>query len=222
MSVPTRVRECRACRAELPPGARFCALCGTRVVRHGAVTWEVADKRYFGVLPGRRFFRAAKVRLARLRAVVVAQLRLTRGALSVGAREKLETLRLRREAAAVWRSREQALRDLGEAVYCNEPEETERARRRVAEADARLMQVDARIRRLREDVRRRIEQAWTEDGPTKIEQPPVEPPEPPFVPEPEPVPHEPPGPVIVPEPEPVPHEPPGPVIVPEPQPPRAE
>jgi hypothetical protein len=32
---------------------------------------------------------------------------------------------------------------------------------------------------------------------------------------------EPPGPVIIPEPEPVPHDPPGPVIVPEPQPPQA-
>jgi predicted RNA-binding Zn-ribbon protein involved in translation (DUF1610 family) len=220
MSIPIRIRECRSCGAELEPGTRFCAACGARVVARSEVSWDVAERRYFGVLPGRRFYRTARIRLARLWAVVVARLRLAYEALAAGFQERFETLKLRREAIAESRRLEQAFRDLGEVVYRGERDGVERARARVTEADARLAQLNERISRLQAEVRRRIEQAWDEDGPTRVEQPAE--PEPPLVPEPEPVPHVPPGPVIVPEPEPVPHDPPGPVIVPEPQPPRAD
>jgi hypothetical protein len=164
--------------------------------------------RYFGVPPARQLFRRLQSR--QLKAVLIAQ-----------SREWIETLRLEREAAAAWRRREQALQALGEAVYDDGAGEAEQAKARVAELDHLLLQLGQRMREAHEERQRRIERAWREEGSTAIEVPPVQPPEPPLVPEPEPVPHEPPGPVIVPEPEPVPHEPPGPVIVPEPQPPQA-
>jgi hypothetical protein len=176
--------------------------------------------RYFGVPPGRRLFRSAETFVARLWGLTLARVRLTRAVLSACAREWIETLRLEREAAVTWRRREQALRSLGEAVYHARAEETERAKARVVELDRQLLRLGERARRAQEERQGRIERAWHEEGPTVIEHPPVEPPGPVIVPEPEPVPHEPPGPIIVPEPEPVPHEPPGPVVVPEPQPPQ--
>jgi hypothetical protein len=176
--------------------------------------------RYFGVPPGRRLFRTVQRRLARFWALAVFQLRLLKALLLAQSREWIETLRLEREAAAVWRRRERALQALGEAVYHDGTGETEQAKARVAEHDDVLLRLGRRIRETQEETQRRIERAWRQEGPTQIAVPLVEPSEPPLVPEPEPVPHEPPGPVIVPEPEPVPHEPPGPVIVPEPQPPQ--
>jgi hypothetical protein len=177
--------------------------------------------RYFGVPPGRQLFRSVQSRLARIRALVAARMRLLKAVLIAQSREWIETLRLEREAAAAWRRREQALQALGEAVYHDGAGEAEQAKARVAELDHLLLQLGQRMREAHEERERRIERAWREEGSTAIEVPPARPPEPPLVPEPEPVPHDPPGPVIVPEPEPVPHEPPGPVIVPEPQPPQA-
>jgi hypothetical protein len=143
---------------------------------------------------------------------------MARDSIAARSRGRAEAFRLRREAVVLARHRAEALRQLGEAVYHGETEETERARALVTDLDARLATTEEHMREAREGMLRRVEQAWREDGPTELEQPPVEPPSPPLVPEPEPVPHEPPGPVIVPEPEPVPHQPPGPVIVPEPRP----
>jgi hypothetical protein len=177
--------------------------------------------RYFGVPPGRRLFRSAEIFVARLWALAVARVRLSRAVLSACAREWIETLKLEREATLTWRRREQALRSLGEAVYHAGVEEIERTKTYLVELDRQLLRLGERARRAEEERQGRIERAWREEGPTVIEPPPVEPPGPVIVPEPEPVPHEPPGPIVVPEPGPVPHEPPGPVIVPEPQPPQA-
>jgi len=174
--------------------------------------------RYFGVPPGRRLFRTVQRRLARFWSIMVFQLQLLKALLLAQSREWIETLRLEREAAAVWRRRERALQALGEAVYRDGTVETEQAKARVAEIDDVLLRLGRRIREAQEETQRRIERAWRQKPPMQIAVPPMEPSEPPLVPEPEPVPHEPPGPVIVPEPEPVPHEPPGPVIVPEPEP----
>jgi outer membrane biosynthesis protein TonB len=178
--------------------------------------------RYFGVPPGRGLFRTAQIRLARFWALVAARMRLLVAVLLALSREWIETLRLEREATAAWRRREQALQALGEAVYHDGTAEAEQAKAWVAELDDHLLRLGQRMREAQEERQRRIDQAWHVEGPTQIVVPPDEPLEPPFVPEPEPVPHEPPGPVIVPEPEPVPHEPPGPVIVPEPQPPQGQ
>jgi hypothetical protein len=117
-------------------------------------------------------------------------------------------------------------------VYRDEPKQTERARKRVAELDALLATKEEEMRSTYARMQKRIERAHLEDGATERKPVPPQahgralpgdPPGavelPPTVPEPAPVPSDPPGPVIVPEPEPVPHEPPGPVIVPEPLPP---
>jgi hypothetical protein len=144
---------------------------------------------------------------------------------------ELRRLRFRREAAALAAERARQLRVLGEAVYRDDTEQTERARARVAELDALLAAKEEEMRTTHARMEKRIERAHRESGPTVRRLPPpragrralpgdasaVE--LPPNVPEPAPVPSDPPGPVIVPEPEPVPHVPPGPVIVPEPQPP---
>ena len=189
-------------------------------VQREAMSTPAKAPRYFGAPPGRLFLRSARTRLARVWALVAARIRLLMAVLVARSREWIETLRLEREAGAAWRRREQAMQALGEAVYRDGTGEAEQAKARVAELDQLLLQLGQRVREAQEERQRRIDQAWRVEGPTKIVVPPADPPEPPLVPEPEPVPHEPPGPVIVPEPEPVPHEQPGPVIVPEPQPPQ--
>jgi outer membrane biosynthesis protein TonB len=191
-------------------------------VQREAMSTPAKAPRYFGVPPGRLFLRTARTRLGRFWALVAARVRLLIAVLLAQSREWIETLRLEREAAAAWRWREQAMQALGEAVYHDGTDEAEQAKARVAELDHLLLQLGQRMREAQEERQRRIDQAWRVEGPTKVVVPPAEPPKPPLVPEPEPVPHEPPGPVIVPEPEPVPHEPPGPVIVPEPQPPQGQ
>jgi hypothetical protein len=206
----------------MPPAARFCVGCGSRVgPDHGAISWDVAERRYFGVLPGRRFFRAASTRVARLWAIVLGRIRQSVAVVAARADAELQILALRRDAAKLSRERASRLRELGEAVYQGGSDETEQARARVAELDTRLATTEEQMSATREHLARQLESARREGGATEVEQPPFDPPGPVIVPEPEPVPLDPPGPVIVPEPEPVPHEPPGPVIVPEPQPPQA-
>jgi hypothetical protein len=204
---------CPACSASLPVAARFCVECGARVApRQGAVSWQLAEPRYFGVLPGRRLLRSGRVRLARAWGVTAARLRLGREAGVAYTRAQLELGRLRREAAVLRAEHDRAVFALGDSVYRGAPEEVEQARAQLAGLDDRLVATERSMRRAAERMYERVELAACAAGRTvAVELPPE-------VPEPEPVPHEPPGPVIVPEPEPVPHEPPGPVIVPEPEP----
>jgi hypothetical protein len=207
-------RSCSSCGTELSVGARFCAACGARVTPvAGPVSWNVADRRYFGVLPGARFFTAVRRRVARLWAVARSRLRFALAVAATRVRAMISGLGLRRAAARLSAERAQRVHALGEAVYREDNEETE--------LDGRLRALEEEMQRIDRSAQERIERAQQEGGPTEVVDPlpPETVPEPPIVPEPEPVPHVPPGPVIVPEPEPVPHEPPGPVIVPEPQPP---
>src|SRR5262245_8222776 len=63
--------SCPACHAALAPDARFCAACGRRVGPSSSeISWEVSDRRTFGVLPGRERFRAVRIHLLRLLGVV--------------------------------------------------------------------------------------------------------------------------------------------------------
>jgi hypothetical protein len=125
--------------------------------------------------------------------------------------------RLRHQAAQLDHDRARQLHALGVAVYRRDRNLAAHIRVGIGELDRRMEAVGDELRRVERRVEEQIARARMEGGPTNIVEPDA--PEPPIVPEPEPVPHDPPGPVIVPEPEPVPHEPPGPVIVPEPKPP---
>ncbi len=223
--MPANARSCGSCGTELPVGARFCASCGARVAPVGGpVSWSVAERRYFGIVPGARIVAVVRSRLARWWAISRSRIRLALAVVHSRAVAGVARMRLKREARLLESERAGTLQALGDAVYRDDPDQTARSRRRVGELERRLETVNDELEHIDRREGAQIARARLEGGPTNIVEPPSEPPEPgpgpPIVPEPEPVPHEPPGPVIVPEPEPVPHEPPGPVIVPEPEPPQ--
>jgi hypothetical protein len=157
--------------------------------------------------------------LTRLWAIVRSRVRLVLAVAVSRVRAGVTRLRLRRETERLSAERARCLQALGDAVYRDDAGAVERIRMQIGELERRMSVVRDELRTVERRTGERIARALVESGPTDIVEPPPGAPEPPIVPEPEPVPHEPPGPVIVPEPEPVPHEPPGPVIVPEPGPP---
>jgi zinc ribbon protein len=213
--------SCPSCGSDLPVGARFCASCGARTASAGrAVTWSTAERRYFGVFPGRSFVAAVRGRVRRWLAVATGNLRLALAVVRAQVRAGVEGFRLRREGARVERERSRELHALGEATYRGDRKQASLIRARIGELETRMESLQESLREVDRRTNEQIARAHMEGGPTNIVEPEPSPaPEPPIVPEPEPVPSDPPGPVIVPEPEPVPHEPPGPVIVPEPEPP---
>jgi hypothetical protein len=217
MSVTTA--SCPNCRATLTPSARFCAACGSRVGQQAAqIEWAVADRRTFGVLPGREKLRTARVRTKRRLGVLRARIRLAVETVYARLDAGRDRFHLRRRASRLAHDRKQALQDLGAAVLEDDPQELDRAKARVAEIDGHLDAVRGNLERVDESLQERMAEARRESGSTEAVEPvPERMPEP----VPEPAPSDPPGPVVVPEPEPVPHEPPGPVIVPEPQPPES-
>jgi hypothetical protein len=214
------VHNCAACGTGLPVGARFCASCGARISPVGGpVSWSVAERRYFGVVPGATLAAAVRTRAVRLWAALSSRIRLAFAVADSRVRAWLAQLPLRFHLRRLEQERARELHALGDAVYRDDRDQSARTRKRVGAVDSRVAAVNAELERVARVEGERIAQARLEGNPTSIvEPPPPGAPEPPIVPEPEPVPHEPPGPVIVPEPEPVPHEPPGPVIVPEPDP----
>ena len=203
--------SCPGCHSALTPDARFCSTCGRRVGQDPAdISWAVADRRTFGVLPGRSAFRTARIRTVRLFGLLRAQVVMFVEILRAYVTAQRDRLRLRRRAAALARERSQALQGLGEAAAYGDRQDVKRAKGRVTGLDAELRSVSEELERVERTLRTRVGSVRRDEGATEPGVP---------VPEPAPVPSDPPGPVIVPEPEPVPHEPPGPVIVPEPQPP---
>lgn len=215
--MPGDTASCPSCHAELPPDARFCAVCGRRVGQEpGEISWAVSDRRTFGVLPGRSKLRAARIRLVRLLGVLRAKVVLLVEVVRAHVRAQRDRYRLRRCAAALARERSQSLQGLGEAAFYGDKQDVKRAKERVAGLDAELRALSDEIEQVRRELEMRVGTVHRQEGSTEAIEP-VPQPEP--VPEPSPVPSDPPGPVVVPEPEPVPSEPPGPVIVPEPQPP---
>ena len=163
--------SCPRCAAELPATARYCTDCGTRVApREGAVTWAVAEPRYFGVVPGRRLIRALKVRLARAWAVMLGRLRLTREAVATWVATRRELFRLRREVHDLIADQTRAIYELGDASYRRDEPRAKKARARLEELDARIAENEQRMGAARKRMRSRIEQANLESGPTVIEE----------------------------------------------------
>jgi hypothetical protein len=178
------------------------------------ISWAVADRRTFGVLPGRAKLRTARIRAVRFFGVVRAKIVLLVEFLLAHAHAQLERFRLRRQASALARERSHALQELGEATFYGDRQDVTLAKEHVAGLETQLQSVGEELEEVDHELQARIGAVQRDEGVTDAVEPVPEP-----APEPAPVPSEPPGPVIVPEPEPVPHEPPGPVIVPEPQPP---
>jgi hypothetical protein len=180
------------------------------VSRSDTVTWDVASRRTFGVLPGRARWRALRARSSRWTAVVKARARLALEVVAAWVDAQIARLHVKRHAWILGRERARCLQLFGAAVHEGREDEAERVKRHLTELDVGISSAHDELGRIDERARERIGAARREGGST--EQVPMP------VPEPLPVPSDPPGPVIVPEPEPVPHEPPGPVIVPEPEP----
>jgi hypothetical protein len=160
--------SCPACQAALPPGARFCAACGRRVGPSSAeISWEISDRRTFGVLPGRELFRAARIHVLRLlgvvRAWVILVVELSRARLEA----ERDRFRIRRQKSALSRERVRRVQGLGEAAYGGREPEIDAARARVVEVDDRLGALTAEDRRVDQRLKRRIEQARREEGKTE-------------------------------------------------------
>jgi zinc ribbon protein len=206
--------SCPNCHSALPPDARFCAGCGRRVGEDPAeITWAVADRRTFGVLPGRSRFRATRLRAVRLLGLMRAEAVLVVEILRAHISAQRERYRLHRRSAGLAKERTQALQGMGEAAVYGDRHDVKRAKAHVTGLDAELRSVSEQLEQVERRLEARVEAVQREEGATRAVEPVPEP-----VPEPSPAPSDPPGPVVVPEPEPVPHVPPGPVIVPEPQP----
>ena len=202
--------SCPGCHSALAPDARFCSACGRKVGQDPAgVSWAVADRRTFGVLPGRSAFRSARIRTVRSFGLVRARVVMLVEVLRAYVTAQRERFDLRRRVSILGRERSRALQGLGEATLYGDRQDVKRAKDRATGLDAELRRVKEELERVDRELGTRVGSVKRAEGATE----PVVP-----VPEPAPVPSDPPGPVIVPEPEPVPHEPPGPVIVPEPEP----
>ncbi|MGB2953084.1 MAG: zinc ribbon domain-containing protein [Gaiellaceae bacterium] len=212
-------RSCANCGTRLGPRSRFCPECGSRVAEAAtaveplppAETGPVPVHMLQARPPAFELLREA----ARKSASVVEGLRARAGfavgALATQSAARRELVGLRHARAELLGERTDAVRGLGEAVYGDDAQAAESARRRIEELDARIAAKEAEMTSTATRARKRIEQAHLEVRSTvAVETPPM--------PEPYPPPGEPPGPVIVPEPSPVPSEPPGPVPVPEPSP----
>jgi hypothetical protein len=211
--------SCPGCHSALPPDARFCAACGRRVGHDPAeISWAVADRRTFGVLPGRSRFRSVRIRALRVLGVIRAKVVLLVEVVRAHLHAQRVRFRLRRRATALARERAESLQRLGEAAFYGDRQDVKRAKELVAGLDSELEALSDQLEQVERELRSRVGAVQLEEGSTAAVEP-VPEPGPVPVPEPSPIPSDPPGPVIVPEPEPVPSEPPGPVIVPEPQPP---
>ena len=201
--------SCPGCHSALTPDARFCAACGKRVGREPAqISWAAADRRTFGVVPGRETLRSLRTRTVRLFGLVRARVVMSVEILRAHVRAQRERYRLRRRAAALAGARSEALQALGAAALYGDRTDVRRAKADAGRLDAELGAVTDELEQVERTLLARVGSVRRVEGATE----PIR--------EPAPVPSDPPGPVIVPEPEPVPHEPPGPVIVPEPAPPK--
>ena len=160
--------SCPACDAPLSPGARFCAACGRRVGPSSAeISWEVSDRRTFGVLPGRERFRAARIHVLRLLGVVRAWVTLVAELAKAGLEAERDRFRIRRQVSALSRERVRRIHSLGEAAFEGGESEIDAARARVVEVDDRVGELNAENRRVEQRLKRRVERARREEGKTE-------------------------------------------------------
>jgi len=160
--------SCPACDAALPADARFCAACGRRVgPSTGEISWEVSDRRTFGVLPGRDWFRSARVHVQRFFGVIRAWVILVVELASARLEAERERHRIRRETSAFSRERGRRIQNLGEAAYEGSEPGIDAAKARVVEVDDRLRELGAESKQVDQRLKRRIERARREEGKTE-------------------------------------------------------
>lgn len=159
--------------------------------------------------------RLPDTRVAQLSSTAVETLRARAGfaveALAAHSGARVELFRLRHELSELLARRAECARALGEAVYAEDEEQSERAREQMAELDGLIAAKEEEMEQTAAGAMERIQRAQLQVQPTQIE-----PPVPPTEPFPEPSP--PPQPVPIPEPTPEPSEPPEPPRIPEPGP----
>jgi hypothetical protein len=152
------------------------------------------------------------------------RLRFAATAFGATAAARRETTRLRSEVIRLRGDRGQRLRELGEAVYGGDEEETARVRQELAELDDEIARRERELDLVAARAREQVSQAKLEVQPTRMVEipgdPSTEPSEPVRIPEPFPQPGEadPPEPARIPEPYPPPDE----ADIPSPQPPERD
>src|SRR5919109_2787259 len=176
--------SCPSCHAELPTDACFCAACGRRVGHDPAeISWAVADRRTFGVPPGRGTLRTVRIRTVRFLGLVRAKLVLVVAVARAHLRAQRERFRLRRRAAALARERSLALERLGEATLYGDRETVKRAEENVGGLDTELQSLSEELERVERDLDARVGTVQREEGATAAVEP-VPEPDPRPVPEP--------------------------------------
>jgi len=229
--------SCPRCGAETAGERRFCANCGLELqVRSGDTAVEPLPPDETGQVPvsvvraqpslvrslssvarlvresslGRETARAADLALAGADVALAT--------LKARSRAERELLGLRRTLREAVQRREQALRDLGDAVYREDDEATETLKKEIGVLDEAIEETKGAMQTILEQAEARVRTTQMAVQPTQIQ-----PPEQPDVPEPYPPPGEvdPPQYPDIPEPYPPPGEldPPVPPDVPEPYPP---
>ena len=148
--------------------------------RSGAVAWDVASRRTFGIMPGRARWRTARTRSSRSLALVKARARLVVELVAAWIDAQIARLHVRRDAWVLGRERARCLAALGAAVHEGREDEADRVKSRLAELDAGIAGARVELGRIDEWIHERLAVARLEDGST--EQVPVP------VPEPSPVP----------------------------------
>ena len=145
LSVPS----CPRCGEQLPERAVFCPACGTRVT--GGVQESFSRYPPAIITSRRRVARAAKAFGERARALAETA--------AIRSRGQAELNKLRYVRLELLERRGALLTELGAAVYADDPEGTERARREIVKLDERVAGAEEQMQALATDVDERVRKA---------------------------------------------------------------
>src|SRR3954454_15045080 len=131
--------SCSSCGHDLPAGARFCASCGARTgAADGPVTWSIAEKRVFGIVPGATAIAVVRSRVGRLLALLRSRTRLAVTVVESRVAAGIGRVCLKWDLRSLEHERSRALQALGDAVYRDDEEEGGRIRTHIGELEQRM------------------------------------------------------------------------------------